>query len=124
MNSHTRKPTSLSLDAKLLTRAKALKVNLSRAAEDGVREAVAVAKAKQWKAENAAAIQSSNEYVERHGLPLARALSAWRRVSAVHMPLTSRVSEAVVSRATLNKDHVGVCVPKWLNFDWLRNSLI
>lgn len=72
MNSHTRKPTSLSLDAKLLTQAKALKVNLSRAAEDGVREAVAVAKAKQWKAENAAAIQSSNEYVERHGLPLAR----------------------------------------------------
>lgn len=76
MNSHTRKPTSLSLDANLLTQAKALKVNLSRAAEDGVREAVAVAKAKQWKAENAAVIQSSNEYVERHGLPLARALSA------------------------------------------------
>ncbi|MGB5865697.1 MAG: type II toxin-antitoxin system CcdA family antitoxin [Sulfitobacter sp.] len=70
MNSHTRKPTNLSLDANLLAQAKALKVNLSRAAEDGVRLAVSVAQAQQWKAENAAAIQSSNAYVEKHGLPL------------------------------------------------------
>ena len=70
MNSHTRKPTNLSLDASLLTEAKALKVNLSRAAEDGVRVAVSVAKAAQWKAANAAAIRSSNDYVEKHGLPL------------------------------------------------------
>ena len=70
MNSHTRKPTNLSLDANLLTQVKVLKVNLSRAAEDGVREAVSAAKSQQWKAENAAAIRSSNEYVEKHGLPL------------------------------------------------------
>lgn len=70
MNSHTRKPTNLSLDASLLTEAKALQVNLSRAAEDGVRVAVSVAKTEQWKAKNAAAIQSSNSYVEKHGLPL------------------------------------------------------
>ncbi len=70
MNSHTRKPTNLSLDANLLTQAKALKVNLSRAAEDGVRMAVSAAKVQQWKAENAAAIRSSNAYVEKHGLPL------------------------------------------------------
>lgn len=72
MNSHTRKPTNLSLDADLLRQAKALKVNLSRAAEDGVRVAVSVAKAQQWKAENASAIRSSNTYVEKHGLPLDR----------------------------------------------------
>lgn len=70
MNSHTRKPTNLSLDADLLRQAKALNLNLSRAAEDGVRLAVSVAKAEQWKAENAAAIRSSNTYVEQHGLPL------------------------------------------------------
>ncbi len=70
MNSHTRKPTNLSLDASLLTEAKALKVNLSRAAEDGVRVAVSAAKAAQWKVENAAAVRSSNAYVEKHGLPL------------------------------------------------------
>lgn len=72
MNSHTRKPTNLSLDATLLTEARALNVNLSRAAEDGVRSAVAAAKADRWKVENAAAIQSSNFYVEKHGLPLDR----------------------------------------------------
>ena len=70
MNTQPRKPTNLSLDAKLLTEAKALKVNLSRAAEDGVRHAVVAAKAARWKAENAAALQSSNAYVEEHGLPL------------------------------------------------------
>ena len=70
MNTQPRKPTNRSLDASLLTEAKALKVNLSRAAEDGVRNAVAAAKAAQWKAENAAALQSSNAYVEEHGLPL------------------------------------------------------
>lgn len=70
MNSHARKPTNLSLDAALLTEAKALKVNLSRAAENGVRDAVTDAKARLWKAENAAAIQSSNSYVEKYGLPL------------------------------------------------------
>ena len=72
MNSHTRKPTNLSLDANLLIEAKALKVNLSRAAEDGVRSAVAAAKAEQWMAENDSAIQSSNAYVDKHGLPLDR----------------------------------------------------
>lgn len=70
MNAQPRKPTNLSLDATLLAEAKALKVNLSRAAEDGVRNAVAAARAKQWKTENAAALQSSNDYVEKHGLPL------------------------------------------------------
>ncbi|MFP7674582.1 type II toxin-antitoxin system CcdA family antitoxin [Marivita sp. S0852] len=70
MNSQPRKPTNLSLDASLLSEAKALNVNLSRAAEDGVRHAVAAAKAAQWTAENAAALQSSNAYVDDHGLPL------------------------------------------------------
>jgi len=70
MNAQPRRPTNLSLDAGLLTEAKALKVNLSRAAEDGLRCAVAAAKAAHWKAENAAALQSSNAYIEKHGLPL------------------------------------------------------
>jgi antitoxin CcdA len=72
MNAHPRKPTNLSLDAALLTEAKALKVNLSRAAEEGVRNAVVAAKSEQWKAANAAALKSSNSYVENHGLPLDR----------------------------------------------------
>lgn len=70
MNAQSRKPTNLSLDSALLSDAKALKVNLSRAAEEGVRIAVAAAKAEQWKAENKEALQSSDDYVERHGLPM------------------------------------------------------
>lgn len=70
MNAHSRKPTNLSLDSLLLTEAKELKVNISRAAEEGVRAAVATAKAEQWLAENASALESSNSYVEKQGLPL------------------------------------------------------
>ena len=70
MNAQLRKPTNLSLDAALLTEAKELKVNLSRAAEEGGRTAVAAAKSEQWIAANAAALRSSNSYVEKHGLPL------------------------------------------------------
>lgn len=72
MNAPTRKPTNLSLDPDLLSEAKALKVNLSRAAEDGVRKAVAEARAREWKAANAKALKSSNAYVEANGLPLDR----------------------------------------------------
>lgn len=67
-----KKPTNLSLDQALLSEAKALKVNLSRAAEEGLRQAVAKAKAARWKNDNAAALESSNQWVEANGLPLDR----------------------------------------------------
>ncbi|MEP1588966.1 type II toxin-antitoxin system CcdA family antitoxin [Sulfitobacter sp.] len=70
MNALSRKPTNLSLDRHLLDEARSLKVNLSRAAEHGLRAAVAQAKSDQWRHENAAALQSSNLYVEENGLPL------------------------------------------------------
>lgn len=69
MNVQGRKPTNLSLDSNPLSEARALKVNLSRAAEEGVRAAV---RSDQWKAENAEALESSNIFVETHGLPLDR----------------------------------------------------
>jgi len=74
MSSQSRKPTNLSLGTAFLTEAKALKVHLSRAAEEGGRTSAAIARAEQWKAANAAALKSSNFYVERHGLPLDRFL--------------------------------------------------
>ena len=67
-----RKPTNLSLDTELVDEARALGVNLSRAAEKGVRQAVSEAQSETWKRENAAALKSSNEWVEAHGLPLAK----------------------------------------------------
>lgn len=73
MNSRVvKKSANLSIDAALLEEAKALKVGLSNAAEDGLRHAVAFAKSEQWKAENSTALESSNRWVESHGLPLGQ----------------------------------------------------
>ena len=72
MQAQPRKSTNLSLDGALLSEAKSLKGNLSRAAEEGVRRAVAQARAENWRSENASALESSNRYVEKHGLPLER----------------------------------------------------
>ena len=70
--SPVRKPTNLTLDSDLLSDAKALNINLSRAAENGVRAAVILAREEQWRVENAAALESSNSFVDRNGLPLDR----------------------------------------------------
>lgn len=67
-----RKPTNLSLDADLIQEARSFGVNLSQAAEAGVRRAVAEAKAEQWRRDNAEAVESSNRWVETNGLPLDR----------------------------------------------------
>jgi len=67
-----KKPTNLSLDKALLVEAKELKINLSNAAEAGLRQAVASAKSARWKADNAQALDSSNDWVEKKGLPLER----------------------------------------------------
>lgn len=71
-HSSSRKATNITVDAALLAQAKALKINVSQASEAGLRQAVAAAEADRWLADNAAALNSSNAYVERHGLPLAR----------------------------------------------------
>ncbi len=67
-----KKPTNLSLDQSVLEEARALNINVSQAAEAGLRQEISRAKAEQWKAENAEAIESSNRWVEANGLPLAR----------------------------------------------------
>ncbi len=67
---NSRKPTNLSLDLRLLVEAKKLKINLSRAAETGVRLAVSRAQSEKWKAENSEALESSNTFATKHGLPL------------------------------------------------------
>jgi len=67
----TRRPSNLTLDPALVAEARDLGVNLSRAAEDGLRAAVRAARAEVWRRENKAALDSSNAWVEKHGLPLA-----------------------------------------------------
>lgn len=68
----TRKPINLPLDPALLQEARALGIDLSLAAEVGLRRAIAAARSAEWRRENAAALASSNTWVEQNGLPLAR----------------------------------------------------
>jgi antitoxin CcdA len=72
IQSTAKRPTNLSLDASLLTEARSFRVNLSQAAEAGLRRAIAEAKAEQWRHENAGALADSNNWVEANGLPLDR----------------------------------------------------
>jgi antitoxin CcdA len=48
-----------------------LNINVSQACERGLAAEVAATKTQRWLAENRAAMDSWNEYVEQHGLPLA-----------------------------------------------------
>ena len=66
------RPTNLSLSAALVDEAKDLGVNISLAAAWGLEQAVAKSRAERWIEENAKALDSYNEYVEKHGLPLEK----------------------------------------------------
>ncbi|MCF6322252.1 MAG: type II toxin-antitoxin system CcdA family antitoxin [Rhizobiaceae bacterium] len=67
-----KKPTNLSLDSSLLEDARKLDINLSKAAEAGLKEAVRKSKSEQWKKENAAALKGANDWVKTNGLPLEK----------------------------------------------------
>jgi antitoxin CcdA len=67
-----RKPTNISLDASLVSEAKRLDINLSRACEQGLAKEIAGERARRWRAENIEAIAASNAFVDSQGLPLAR----------------------------------------------------
>ena len=67
-----RRATNVTIDTQLLAAARELKVNISQAAEQGLERAIAERRAALWLEENRAALDSSNAFVEQHGLPLAR----------------------------------------------------
>ncbi len=67
-----KRATNLSIDSELLSEARRHKINISRAAESGIAQAVAAARSALWKEDNRSAMQSSNAYVEANGLPLER----------------------------------------------------
>lgn len=67
-----KRATNLTVDPALLDEARALNINLSATFEASLREAVRKRKAAEWLEENRDALQSSNEWVEKNGLPLAQ----------------------------------------------------
>ena len=72
MSQPSRKSANLSVDSDLVSQARDLKINLSRAAEDSIKLAVKAEQERLWRLENTGAIRLENEYVEKHGLPLAK----------------------------------------------------
>lgn len=71
MSNSAKKATNVTLTEGLLSEAKTLQINVSSAAEDGLRRAVAQKRATLWLDANRLAIDSSNQFVEHNGLPLS-----------------------------------------------------
>lgn len=65
-------PNGVVVDERLLLEARDLKLDVSQAAADGIARAVKAEKERLWKIENADAIKAENDYIEKHGLPLAK----------------------------------------------------
>ena len=67
-----KRSTNVSLNVDLVADAKKLGINVSQACEAGLSEKVRKAKAEKWLRENKDALDWSNDYVEKNGIPLAR----------------------------------------------------
>lgn len=67
-----RRATNVSLRTDLTGEARRLEINISQACEAGLSAAVKKAREAEWLETNRAAIESSNAWVEKHGLPLAK----------------------------------------------------
>ena len=67
-----KRPTNVSLSEALLTEAKSLGVNISRACEHGLSDEVRQEKARRWQQQNQAGFEAWNSYVDRKGVPLAK----------------------------------------------------
>ena len=68
----SKRATNITVSKSVLADAKELQINLSKAAERGIAQAIAEKRTELWLIENKHALDSSNEYVEKYGLPLAR----------------------------------------------------
>jgi antitoxin CcdA len=66
----SRKAANLSIDEGVLADAKALDINVSRAAEIGIAEAVRAEKGRRWLEENREALLYFNQWYEENGNPL------------------------------------------------------
>ena len=67
-----RKATNVSLDSACVAEAKELGINISQACERGLKATVKEVRTALWQEEHREAIESSNAWVEKHGLPLAK----------------------------------------------------
>jgi antitoxin CcdA len=62
-----KKATNLSINSDLLSKARAMKINLSATLERALQEKLAEASSDKWAEKNRTAIRAYNEFVEEHG---------------------------------------------------------
>ncbi len=67
-----KRATNVSLSEGLVAEARELGINVSRACEVGLEQEVRLERARKWQQANAAGFEAWNDYVEKHGVPLAR----------------------------------------------------
>ena len=67
-----RRPTNVSLDARLVDKARDLGINVSRASEEGLAREIKAERERRWLEENREAIAEYNEWVRNNELPLAK----------------------------------------------------
>lgn len=72
MSIEARKPHDLTVSEALVTEAESLGLDVAGAAEQGIALAIKAERERRWKIENAEAIKADNDYVAKHGLPLAK----------------------------------------------------
>jgi antitoxin CcdA len=63
-----KKPTNLSINSDLLSKARAKKINLSATLERALAQQLRQSEREKWKSDNKEAIEALNELVEKHGL--------------------------------------------------------
>jgi antitoxin CcdA len=71
-SSGPKKATNVSLPVDLIAEAKQLEINISQACERGLVADIATKRRERWLAENMEAINGWNDWVDVHGLPLAK----------------------------------------------------
>ena len=67
-----RTKVSLTIEKDVAEAARDMKLNMSRLAEEAIAKAVKAERGRIWSEENRAALESSDAYVEKHGLPLEK----------------------------------------------------
>jgi antitoxin CcdA len=63
-----KRAANVSIDAEILTEAKAMKINLSQTLEDELRKRVQDERVKRFQEEHREAIESHNRFIEKHGI--------------------------------------------------------
>jgi antitoxin CcdA len=71
-SSGPKKATNVSLPTDLIAEAKQLEINISQACERGLVADIATKRHERWLAENMESINGWNDWVDVHGLPLAK----------------------------------------------------